>query len=98
MLLETALQGLLPFSTQKIAAGGEGKNDRVHGQRRQKLSGIVWMGRACKCPSVNKQHPRCVDGAPSGAIVQNSDSGTGSKCGVSTPMRARHPEPSGCQA
>ena len=35
---------------------------------------------------------------PSGAIVQNSDSGTGSKCGVSTPIRARHPEPSGCQA
>src|SRR5260370_4906562 len=34
---------------------------------------------------------------PSGAIVQNSDSGTASAFGVSRPMRARYPRPSGCQ-
>jgi hypothetical protein len=34
---------------------------------------------------------------PSGAIVQNSDSGTASSFGVSRPMRARYPRPSGFQ-
>jgi hypothetical protein len=35
---------------------------------------------------------------PSGAILQNSDSGKASSFGVSRPMRARYPRPSGLMA
>src|SRR5829696_6423771 len=33
---------------------------------------------------------------PAGAMAWNSDSGPMSACGVSTPIRARQPHPSGC--
>src|SRR5262249_37314015 len=33
---------------------------------------------------------------PAGAIARNSDSGPRSACCMSTPMRARQPQPSGC--
>jgi len=55
------LQGLPPIRTQNVA-GGEGKNDRLHGQRGQKLGGVVWMGRIRKFPSVEEQHARNMDG------------------------------------
>ena len=84
-----------PGCVYRLGAISEREKDRLHGQRGEECNSIVWMGWNRKCSGVNKQHTRNMDGNPSGDIVQNSDSGTASSFGVSRPMRARYPRPSG---
>ena len=52
-VLETCLQRLLPTRTENVAGGREGENDRLHRQRGEQCSGIVWMGWIRKCSRVN---------------------------------------------
>jgi hypothetical protein len=87
--------GPAPIRTLNVASGSKGKNDRLHRQRGQKLGGVVWMGWICKFRVSTSSTRETWMETPSGAIVQNSDSGTASSFGVSRPMRARYPKPSG---
>lgn len=80
---------------QGVTATCIGKHDRMRRQIGKSFGRSIDMRRLGECRRrPRSDHARRVNRHPGGANADNSDSGTGSKSGVNTPMRARSPAPS----